>query len=75
MYVYIYIHTYICVYVCVCTCIFRGYRVAFLKMPATSRLSMPYRPRVDRISLRRSRRMIRSTLGRYGTRSLDIQVI
>ena len=61
-----YIHIYI-----LHTCIFRGYRVNFLISPPVSRLSMPYRPRVDRSSLRRSRRMIRSTIGRYGLLSID----
>ena len=55
--------------------IFRGYRVAFFILPAISRLKVPYWLRVNPISLKRSRRMIQSTLGRYGTLSLDMQAL
>ena len=64
---------YIYVYICIYMYIFRGYRVTFFISPSISRFSVPYRPRVDRISLSRSQRMIRTTLSRYGTLNLDIK--
>ena len=51
----------------VCIYIIRGYRQPTLILPAISQRNVPYRSRVNCISLRRSRRLIQITLGPYGT--------
>ena len=61
----------ICTYTQIYIYLVRGYRVTSFISPPVSKLNVPYRLRVDRISLKRSRRIIRSILGRYGTLSLD----
>ena len=48
--------------------ILKGYRVAFFISPPILRLSVPYRPTVDRMI---RLRLIQSTLRQYGTLSLD----